>query len=138
MLLADYFESEDDKNRGKKRRKESEDDKNRGKKRRKESEDEEKDERYEKTLNELKQKLKEKEAEIKKLEKTLKPKSKKAKKDDEDDIEDKVDVVAVGYKVDDVRPNSHLNGGYGIAIIEDMHGYGNSFSKEDVSYFFTL
>ena len=98
------------------------------------------DESLKKKLNELKQKekdLKEREAEIKKLEKNLKSKPKKTKKDDDDDAssDDKVEVIAVGYKVEEGRPNFHLNGSFGIAIIENMHGYGSSFTRDDVSQF---
>ena len=32
--------------------------------------------------------------------------------------------------------NIILNGGYGIAIIEDIHGYGNSLPKDDASDLF--
>ena len=93
----------------------------------------------------LKQKLKEKhfvETKIKRktswnkqVGEDNKTKAEKNKKDEEES-EDKVDVIAVGYRVDEGRPNSHLNGCFGIAIIEDMHGYGNGLSKDDASYFF--
>ena len=128
---SDYIESGDERKKKQKRKHNLDEEEE-------EEEGEEGDEKieiFEKQLISLKQKLKEKQAEINKLEKTIKPKPKKNKKDEEES-EDKVDVIAVGYRVDEGRPNSHLNGSFGIAIIEDMHGYGNGLSKDDASYFF--
>ena len=123
---SDYIESGDERKKKQKRKHNLDEE---------EEEGDEEIEIYEKQLISLQQKLKEKQAEINKLEKTIKPKPKKNKKDEEES-EDKVDVIAVGYRVDEGRPNSHLNGSFGIAIIEDMHGYGNGLSKDDASYFF--
>ncbi len=93
---------------------------------------------YEKKLTELKKKekiLKDKEKEIKKKEEDLKAKPvKRGRKKTDYEDEEKVDVISIQYTIDPGRPNAELNGTFATAVIDDLIGFNEDFSKEDVSF----
>jgi len=91
-----------------------------------------------KKLSELDKKqkaLEKKEKELKKKEELLKakPAKKGRKKLDEDD--EKVECISIEYKIDAARSNAHLNNTFATVPLEDLFGFEEKFTKEDVSIF---
>ena len=79
--------------------------------------------------------LKDKEKEIKKKEEDLKAKPvKRGRKKTDYEDEEKVDVISIQYTIDPGRPNAELNGTFATAVIDDLIGFNEDFSKEDVSF----
>ena len=52
--------------------------------------------------------------------------------------EEKVDVISIQYKIADGRPNVELNGTFATAVIDELIGFDQDFTKEDVSISFLL
>ena len=50
--------------------------------------------------------------------------------------EEKVDVISIQYKIADGRPNVELNGTFATAVIDELIGFDQDFTKEDVSISF--
>ena len=78
--------------------------------------------------------LKVKEKELKQKEEIKAEPSKKPRKNA--DEEEKVDVISIQSRVDAGRPNLELNGPFATAIIEDLIGFDDEFTKQDVSFNF--
>jgi len=49
-----------------------------------------------------------------------------------------VDVISVKYQVEPGRPNNHLNDTWGNAIVDDIVGFGDTVTLQDVSLFIYL
>ena len=60
-----------------------------------------------------------------------KPAKKWRKKADAED-EEKVDVISIQFQVDAGRPNFESDGTFATAIIDDLIGFDEDFTKEDV------
>ena len=86
-------------------------------------------------LNKKQKALEKKEKELKKKEELLKakPAKKGRKKLDEDD--EKVECISIEYKIDAARSNAHLNNTFATVPLEDLFGFDEKFTKEDVSIF---
>ena len=50
--------------------------------------------------------------------------------------EEKEDVISIQFRVDASRPNVELNGTFATAIIDDLIGFDDEFTKQDVSFKF--
>ena len=70
------------------------------------------------------------------------PKKRQAKKknQEDDDVDDeKVELISIQYKVEDDRPNTHVNNVFYIAAVEDIIGIKNEeLNKDNVSFFCSI